>query len=193
MDPSVYVDPSDRPIIATADDALSAKQATVAAGYYDDPYLQYFCRSPLRMVQPIIKRGTHARVACIDRAIQAFCKLFPDNKTQIVVLGAGMDTTFFRSSSLLGVSPVWFEVDHPSVVVSKGHIIAKHADELKVSIVTNGTDCTITSSSSVCQCVGYDLRDPPSELFVKLTAKGFKTDVPTLFLLECVQMYLPGT
>lgn len=192
----VFVDPADRPVIATADDALSAKQATVAAGYYQDPYLEYFAKTPLRMVQPIIKRGTHARVACMDRAISSFCKLFPS--CQIVVLGAGMDTTFFRSE-LLGItssSPVWFEVDHPSVVVSKSHVVSRNADKLGVSITSNGSaDCTIqsTSTSLKCHCIGYDLREPPSELIVKLTQRGFNTEVPTLFLLECVQMYLPGT
>jgi len=189
MEHSPPVDPADRPVIATADDALTAKQATVAAGYYEDPYLKYFARQQLRMVQPIIKRGTHARVACIDRAIVAFCKRFPNAQT--VVLGAGMDTTFFRSG-LLGVSPAWFEVDHPSVVVSKAHVVTKNADKMNVSITTKGTDCTITSASSTCQCIGHDLREPPSELFVKLTQKGLNAELPTLFLLECVQMYLPG-
>lgn len=195
MDPpppvTIFVDPADRPIIATADDALTAKQATVAAGYYDDAFLEYFTHSPLRMVQPIIKRGTHARVACIDRAIVAFCSLHVRN-CQIVVLGAGMDTSFLRLAK--DSTSTWFEVDHPSVIVNKTHIIQKHAEDMKVSIQQEGANCTITTSASTttCQCIGHDLREPPSQLIAKLTSKGFKTDVPTLFLLECVQMYLPG-
>lgn len=192
MEHSPPVDPADRPVIATADDALCAKQATVAAGYYNDPYLDCFAKTPLRMVQPIIKRGTHARVACIDRAIVSFCELNKEKTCQIVVLGAGMDTTFLRSGQFLGVSPPWFEVDHPSVVVSKSHVISKNAEKLKASVTNRGTDCTIQSQSSTCECIGHDLREPPSELFAKLRKSGFKINMSTLFLLECVQMYLPG-
>lgn len=152
------VNPSDRPIIATADDAILAKRATVAAGYYEDPFVEaiaahasgmssspaqasrtlsplheterfpgasnrlpsldegenisnqinssqqpvhhppnsgspvpvrrtmrpspFPANNPMRPSpsrekhqQPIIKRGTHARVCCIDRAITAFAQL----------------------------------------------------------------------------------------------------------------------
>lgn len=193
--PTVLVDPSDRPVIATADDALLAKQATVAAGYYADPFLNWFARNPARMVQPIIKRGTHARVACIDRAVVAFAKLHPSS--QVVVLGAGLDTTFLRTvAGLLDVPaiPVWFEVDHPSVILSKSKTIAKYGTKMKVTVAMNGIDCAVTSETctSTCQCIGHDLRAPPSQLMEKLTRKGLNVELPTLFLLECVQMYLPG-
>jgi tRNA wybutosine-synthesizing protein 4 len=194
---SVLLDPADRPVIATADDALSAKQATVAAGYYSDEYLQYFTHAPVRMMQPIIKRGTHARVACIDRAILSFSKLYP-NSSQIVVLGAGMDTTFFKSVTW-NISSMWFEVDHAFVIQKKNRLIQKHAKELQVSIQQqeNG-DCRLTrtftcdtTTSTTCSCIAHDLRQSPTQLFEKLMTRGFKPNVPTLFLLECVQMYLP--
>ena len=133
---SILVDPADGPVIATADDAMTAKQATVAAGYYSDFYLQYFTHAPVRMVQPIIKRGTHARVACIDRAITSFCTTVSSStcsSCQIVVLGAGMDTSFFKSATW-GISPTWFEVDHAIVIQKKARLIQKHANELQVTI-----------------------------------------------------------
>lgn len=191
--PTTLVDPSDRPVIATADDAILAKQATVAAGYYADPFLECFARNPVRMVQPIIKRGTHARVACIDRAVVSFAKLHPS--CQVVVLGAGMDTTYLRTvAGLLDVPsiPAWFEVDHPSVVLSKAKTMTKYASKMKVTVETTGMDCCVSSDTSKCQCIGHDLRVPPSQLMEKLTRKGLNVEVPTLFLLECVQMYLPG-
>jgi O-methyltransferase involved in polyketide biosynthesis len=191
--PTVLVSPSDRPVIATADDALLAKQATVAAGYYADPFLKCFARNPVRMIQPIIKRGTHARVACIDRAVVAFTKLH--TSSQVVVLGAGLDTTFLRTvAGLLDVPsiPVWFEVDHPSVVLSKAKTMTKYATKMKVTVEMNGVDCSVTSETSTCQCIGHDLRVPPSQLMETLTRKGLNIEIPTLFILECVQMYLPG-
>lgn len=195
--PTIFVDPSDRPVIATAEDALLAKQATVAAGYYVDPFLEYFARNPVRMVQPIIKRGTLARVACIDRAVVSFAKLHSHHSCQIVVLGAGLDTTYLRTVAGLlddmpSSIPAWFEVDHPSVVLSKAKTMTKHASLMKVTVVIAGTDCCVSSNTSKCQCIGHDLRVPPSQLMEKLTRKGFNVEVPTLFLLECVQMYLPG-
>lgn len=41
--------------------------------------------------------------------------------------------------------------------------------------------------------IGHDLRSPPSELFEKLSrpTHGFDKSCPTLFVLECVLMYLP--
>ena len=120
---------ANRSIMATANNAIVAKHAAVMAGYYDDPFLEPFCRQSdnvgtmgapgevrsgsqsssldqhrqhqhhqypgRRQVQPIIKRGTHARVCCMDRVLSRF--LGAPNKTkQVVILGAGKDTSFFR-------------------------------------------------------------------------------------------------
>jgi [phosphatase 2A protein]-leucine-carboxy methyltransferase len=134
------MDASDLAVIGTADDAIFAKLATVQAKYYQDPFLECFLprvippsRQPQggrrnqppppqvqRHTQPIIKRGTHARVCCMDRAILAALESVstcpsnssilqnsndsttttgPDPQSQhlmVVCLGSGKDTTFFR-------------------------------------------------------------------------------------------------
>eukprot|EP00537_Pseudo-nitzschia_pungens_P000814 CAMPEP_0172377684 /NCGR_PEP_ID=MMETSP1060-20121228/69031_1 /TAXON_ID=37318 /ORGANISM="Pseudo-nitzschia pungens, Strain cf. cingulata" /LENGTH=591 /DNA_ID=CAMNT_0013105387 /DNA_START=141 /DNA_END=1916 /DNA_ORIENTATION=+ len=156
----------DQPIKNTADDAMVAKLATTHAGYYSDPFLDAFCRSPeddgpggsgrwtgasrsggvsmpngrRRIVQPLIKRGTHARVCVMDRVVSVFLKKQlrkveseseTESKTetegetgtetegeirnakaeraacQIVVLGAGKDTSYFRyrNGDLMGMEP----------------------------------------------------------------------------------------
>jgi Leucine carboxyl methyltransferase len=39
--------------------------------------------------------------------------------------------------------------------------------------------------------VGHDLRKDPLELLDKLTRQGFNQQSPTLYVMECVQMYMP--
>ena len=85
---------------ATADDAVSGKLSAAALGYLTDPYLKHFSRShaPERR-PPVINRGNFTRVACIDKLIAEFLGTAGANsgaKPQIVSLGAGKDTTFFR-------------------------------------------------------------------------------------------------
>ena len=153
----------DRTIIATADDAILAKLATVQAGYYDDPYLEPLSRHAsgiaessaataatsgqgmrhppgrgggrsIRQVQPIIKRGTHARVCCMDRAISAFVDYYTpteecqktNQNVQIIVLGSGKDTSFFR---LAQANVQWYEVDHPSVIHTKANMIQQSVQQ----------------------------------------------------------------
>jgi O-methyltransferase involved in polyketide biosynthesis len=240
MNNRIFVDPADRPIIATAEDAILAKQATVQAGYYQDPFLEPFCQRAVgvsasasstatsshnrqqqqrRQVQPIIKRGTHARVCVMDRAIGAFLNLHfsSSSSCQIVVLGAGKDTSFFRyRAGLLNYNnetPVptnysqakvhWYEVDQPSVIQEKAKtiqetpLLSSSSSSFSSSLqptphgfqLVDDNDDLSTSSSLTYKLVSHDLRDPPNQLFQKL---ALDTKLPTLYLLECVLMYLPN-
>jgi [phosphatase 2A protein]-leucine-carboxy methyltransferase len=205
-------------IIATAEDAILAKQATAHAKYYRDPFCHAFCeqsthRAP-RYFQPIIKRGTHARVCCMDRALTAFLKVHASNtntqKTvEIVVLGAGKDTSYWRlvTKSLMGMEEyllanpyrksslpllpkvLWKEVDHPSVVHEKAAVI--HGSNMLSQCCPNLTPTSQHGYSSVegnYQLIGADLRDSPQVLLDKLV---LNPTIPTLILVECVFMYLP--
>ena len=65
------------PIQATADEALNAKLSTVLKGYHVDPFLHHFSTDDSNRLtsssgmQPIIRRGTHARICCMDTVIAA--------------------------------------------------------------------------------------------------------------------------
>ena len=60
----------------------------------------------LQPVVPVVKRGTHVRVGCMDRVVKVIFGVYSHNNTsndtndngvlQVVVVGAGKDTTFFR-------------------------------------------------------------------------------------------------
>jgi len=252
----------DRPVKATANDAMVAKLATTHAGYYVDPFLDAMTRdsntNPVltarrersemthmnmrrrRTIQPIIKRGTHARVCVMDKAISTFLKT-TQTKTQIVVLGAGFDTSFFRyrNGNIMGMEQEgemkialeeetdvpqqqqqqylrvdqahdkqvhWYEVDHTSVIqekaslIRKSNLLSSYCPQLiktkdgfecnSTSIGVSDGCCDRIKSSSSYNLVSHDLRDSPTKLLEKLK---LDPTLPTLYIMECVSMYLPIT
>ncbi len=262
----------DRSVKATGDDAMLAKLATTKAGYYVDPFLDAFSQSPSaddsnnsstkssagassrtnatsgrrRIVQPLIKRGTHARVCVMDRAISTFLKMDEELPCQVVILGAGKDTSYFRyrNGNLMGMRKQedqtqiggqpprrlprhrqtesattnqrevhWYEVDHVSVVTEKASLIRK-SNLLKsfcpllvktetgyesggssggFGSLSGGLGSLSSSSSSpspTYRLIGHDLRDSPTILLEKL---NLNPTLPTLFIMECVSMYIPIT
>jgi O-methyltransferase involved in polyketide biosynthesis len=231
----------DAAIIHTADRAILAKLSCTERRYYEDPFVRPMSRGLDRgtssknngsVMEPIIRRGTHARVKAVDRAVTAFLSL-PLRKTgdckaarQVVVLGSGRDTTYLRyrfghlqsTSSLKGEELIrWYEVDHPSVICQKVYdwlpaCIPKgyeyHRTSVKhnqttnesyvVSIISNEQTSENSSSDyqnhkSSYHLIGHDLRHSPSNLFEILSNPQHEYDIsiPTLFVLECVLMYLP--
>ncbi|KAL7556724.1 hypothetical protein ACA910_006276 [Epithemia clementina (nom. ined.)] len=256
---------NDAAIIETAQDALETKWAAVQAGYFDDPYLQTMAEAVLppspqpqrqqyqelrassfklppqkqrRHVQPLIKRGTHARVCCMDRVIHCFLNHFggaEDGSCQIVVLGAGYDTSYFRilfsnqqqegntesGRADLATSKAsirWYEVDHAVLLCQEKATIIENstnssndnrnsgnkspsfADHIVIRLHPNAVrivpkkkkekkDDEEYSGGCSCTLIGHDLRE--SGLLEKLRKHGFDSTLPTLFLSECVQMYLP--
>jgi len=211
--------------MATADDAVLAKLATVKAGYYQDPYIEALSqhasgiaeggRNRQRQVQPLIKRGTHARVCCVDRAIRAFVDYHSSstepNKNrpvQVVVLGSGKDTSFFRHGS---PRVQWYEVDHASVLQTKASILQARPDIFRSQVKTtkygysiqlspeqlnksSGETAKKDSAPTIhdCQLIEHDLRDNPKKLLDTLLQQTtFDFKAPTLFLFECVLMYMP--
>ena len=271
---------NDRAVKSTADDATLAKLSCVNMGYYQDTFIQGMSLGSSGLVnksninrannravnstEPIIRRGTHARVVAVDRAIDAFLSLPLSSSQsntnnndddsarqqqtvnattaqlrQIVVLGAGRDTTYLRyrfqkekekQNQLRNVN--WYEVDHSSIIISKAHswlpqaccksseydvkstvnedydgcyavsiTSKKHNDndddqsnnDDNQQTTTSSTSISTTTSSSNYHLIGHDLRSPPSTLFDKLTHPhhSYSTSIPTLFIFECVLMYLP--
>jgi [phosphatase 2A protein]-leucine-carboxy methyltransferase len=220
---------NERCIRDTADEVIRAKHATVKAGYYADPFISAFAAghsgahstTPVRHVQPIIKRGTYARVCAIDRVVAAFLQNVdeiisskqntgdsvatsknPDISAQIVILGVGKDTLFFRLHNGHLTSNVsttvrsklrWYEVDHEDVLRNKVSAIHQSRDlffsDSKETIAPSalgGWD--MVSTTRHCRWVPHDLRTEPLRLAQTL---DLDKDSPTLFIMECVQMYLP--
>ena len=224
---STIMDSNQQAILKTSENALQAKAAAVRAGYYDDAFLAPFAtlargrRPPY--VQPIIKRGTHARVCCIDRMLCSFVQLVVEQHearldekeamdegnddddeqeqedecvVQIVVLGCGKDTIFFRNQEVLtrnsAMTLKWFEVDHPPMIQEKANTVAANPDvfdNVNVNKVDSDTYEIEPSIGVSCVFLGHDLRE--EGVMEKLQRAGCAPNTPTLFILECVLMYLP--
>jgi hypothetical protein len=87
-------------VAETADDAALSKLSAARLGYVNDPFIPMFVPSnrPQRR-SPLINRGYFSRVAVVDLILQRFvatCRRTGDGRSQVISLGAGMDTTFFR-------------------------------------------------------------------------------------------------
>lgn len=111
--------------------------SAVRMGYYADPFLSFFVRKAIRR-SPLINRGYYARVSAVDTLLHRFISIARrtgDGRAQVVNLGAGMDTTFFRCYAELalsgggvgsGASPptdppalLWMDVDFPEITARK--------------------------------------------------------------------------
>lgn len=114
----------DEAVMATAGDASLCKLSASALGYFRDPFVQFFVKAPSRRM-PIINRGYYARVAAVETLVSRF--LASDgspsdgsSKKQVVILGAGLDTMFFRlkeADKLQGCE--YFELDFADVTMQK--------------------------------------------------------------------------
>ncbi len=89
----------DAAVRATDTDAAQARLSAVNKGYLsDDVFIQFFVpRSRfLSPRPPLINVGTFVRATAVDMLVNKWIQLFP--RVQIVSLGAGSDTRFWRLS-----------------------------------------------------------------------------------------------
>eukprot|EP00946_MAST-07B_sp_MAST-7B-sp1_P004446 g4446.t1 len=174
---------TDEPVIFTGTDAAVSKLSAASRGYTADAFISSFVDPKRRHLRraPLINRGYFARTAAVDTLVLNFLSAGGDGAAkQIVTLGAGNDTLFFRlrdQHTALSECVTVFETDFPAVIARKRHLIASHpvmkslADELRY------------------KTFGSDLRDLDA-VSQGLSSCGFNANLPTLFLSECVLIYL---
>ncbi|UYV81021.1 LCMT1 [Cordylochernes scorpioides] len=179
---------NDEAIMATNDDAASCKRFAIQLGYWKDPFLEHFVKAAERKA-PEINRGYFARVAGIKLLIDQFIEKTGMN-CQIVNLGAGFDTLFWRLKLEKVNIKSFVDVDFPAVTSRKIHYI-KNRKFLLDLLVQEDDEVQYSSSEMHCgnyHLVGGDLREL-SELAGRLLPLLDST-LPTLFLAECLLVYL---
>jgi tRNA wybutosine-synthesizing protein 4 len=113
-----------RAIQQTASDAAISKLSSVNLGYYDDPFIQHFVpKQQVLRRAPLINRGYFARVQALDLIVARFLGhgggAGGAESKQIVVLGAGCDTTFFRLQAAARHPRRYIELDVAAVAATK--------------------------------------------------------------------------
>jgi [phosphatase 2A protein]-leucine-carboxy methyltransferase len=146
-------------IRATDNDASTSRLSAVAAGYLDDPFahLLHTSSSPSPRRLPVMNRGTYVRTTALDRLVDTFIDSHPGQRVQIISLGAGSDTRYFRllrrqhqrKDSHRAIDLLYHELDLPENAATKIEHLRKpeFADAVKREC---GLDWT------------YDLRGPSS-------------------------------
>ncbi|KAL3669918.1 hypothetical protein V7S43_005292 [Phytophthora oleae] len=179
----------------TASDASLCKLSASQLGYYADPFVHFFVKVPSRRM-PIINRGYYARVAAVESLVRKFLGA-GDAKKQMVILGAGLDTMFFRlkSSGLLS-NCEYFELDFPDVTLQKVSTIKRRKQLNKLLGLETAEEFSAAVSSGYTELnvPGYhllpcDLRDLGATK-AKMEEAGIERYVPTLFVSECVLIYM---
>ncbi|XP_039090378.1 leucine carboxyl methyltransferase 1 isoform X2 [Hyaena hyaena] len=164
----------------------------VSIGYWHDPYIQHLVRLSKERKAPKINRGYFARVHGVSQLIKAFLRK-TECHCQILNLGAGMDTTFWRLKDEDLLPSKYFEVDFPMIITRKLHSI-KYKSFLSQSIVELHSEDTLQIEGHLLDSkryaiIGADLRDLP-ELEEKLKKCNMNPQLPTLLITECVLVYM---
>ncbi|XP_067912109.1 leucine carboxyl methyltransferase 1 isoform X3 [Heterodontus francisci] len=171
-------DTADEAVRSTCDDATVCKRFAVSMSYWKDPYIQYFTKQPNERKAPEINRGYYARVKAVNILLDAFIKKTSCN-CQVINLGAGLDTTFWRLKNQNMLPKKYFEIDFPMIVMRKVHLIKTKPPLSKPIIETHSSssllidDCSMDSDHYAI--IGQDLRDLPI-LLERLKKFGLNTN-----------------
>uniref|UniRef100_A0A670XX11 Leucine carboxyl methyltransferase 1 n=1 Tax=Pseudonaja textilis TaxID=8673 RepID=A0A670XX11_PSETE len=182
----------DEAVRSTCDVASHCKRYAVSVGYWKDPYIEYFVGHPKERKAPEISRGYYARVQGVGRLLKAFLEKTKCN-CQIINLGAGMDTLFWKLKDENLLPLKYFEVDFPSIVSRKIHYIKSKPPLSKPIMECHSGETVLIDAHSLdtsrYAIVGGDLRDLP-KLEEQLKKCHMDPDLPTLLLTECVLIYM---
>ncbi|KAJ1974412.1 carboxy methyl transferase for protein phosphatase 2A [Dimargaris xerosporica] len=186
---------ADSVVQATNNDATVSRCSASQAGYFHDPFVSQLVRRSARR-SPVINRGTYCRFVGLQNLIRQFLSACHSQQlpSQIVSLGAGFDTTYFLLKMDQMSPRHYFEVDFAETTAQKVMIIQRKT-ALRTMLQDNwttGNGGTELWSHDYTVIAG-DLRDFEATIVPALEHQGFDRTLPTLFLSECVLIYLDPT
>ena len=189
----------DKIVQQTDVDASMSRLSAVEIGYLEDPFAQLFVSAEPQRRFPIINRGTYVRSSIIDDLVGHFLSDLASTQKQIISLGAGSDTRFFRimkGGSSGNVSQrdnlkknlIYHEYDFPENVTKKKAIITRTSilNKLVGSYHLNeeGIDSLNYHLHSL------DLRTLDKEQPIPLALRKIEPKIPTIIISECCLVYL---
>ncbi|XP_068227055.1 leucine carboxyl methyltransferase 1 [Palaemon carinicauda] len=180
---------NDEAVIATNDDASSCKRCAVALGYWSDKFISYFVRSTERKA-PEINRGYFARTVAIKILVDKFIEVTGGN-CQIVNIGAGFDTLYWRLNDEGKTVKGFVELDFPGVTSRKCHYIQRTKPLLQ-AVSDEDYDVKLNRNNlhgHTYKLTGVDLRNL-TEVEAKIKESDLDYSIPTVFLAECVLVYM---
>ncbi|KAJ7594892.1 S-adenosyl-L-methionine-dependent methyltransferase [Mycena floridula] len=191
----------DAAVRSTDADAALAKVSAVSKHYLEDPFIKHFVpRAHLQPARPpLINVGTFVRTVALDNLVNQWLELSTNegSSCQIVSLGAGSDTRFWRLATGLHQKSLarYIELDFAEITSKKAMAICK-SKELSVAL---GSEIKIGALysfplllySQVYNLLPVDLRLPPATALGPLLTQGLLSpSLPTLLLFECVLVYM---
>jgi len=196
---TVYGD--DDGIMSTNDAANLCKRTCVHLNYWEDPFVECFAKGPLtERKPPEINRGHYARVSAVTQLINQFLSIIDKSgsQAQIINLGSGFDTFFWRLKTCYRDKTVknFVEIDLPGVTGRKVFCIRRKPQLLQVlgeDIKFSGSELHATDYHLItfdlrslhhCPHVAQTLKDK------LLTECGIDPKLPTIFISECVLVYM---
>jgi len=178
----------DEGVQATNEDATSCKLSAVQLGYWTDQYIKFMYRKSIRRA-PEIHLGYYARVQgfryLVDKAFEA-C----DTRVQIISLGAGFDTLYWRLTEECKPVQNFIEVDFAGVTAKKCFIIKRNKQLLtKVADAESEVKLSRTElHGNRYHLVAADFSNVQN-LKDKLTESEVDYQCPTVIIAECALVY----
>lgn len=178
----------------TNDNSILSKHAMTNAGYITDKFLQAFTLKKAPRRSPLINRGYYIRSQAIDSIISQFVQ--EPGPKQIISLGAGFDTTFFKLSSQSQLAPFmqhvqYVEMDFPEVALRKQSLMERDehcSSYLKPRIASQHSSINLCTPNYCL--IGVDLAKLSIVKEVLFSHVNLSASCPTLFLSECVMTYM---
>ncbi|KAF7968663.1 hypothetical protein HWV62_29747 [Athelia sp. TMB] len=192
---------TDDAIRSTDGDASLARLSAVRKGYLQDPYVTSLVPGAhlKPSLSPQMNLGTYVRSTAIDALVDDWLRLAESTgqQCQIVSLGAGSDTRFWRlaTGDLKHTLAKYIELDFKEITTAKAGLICKNQELTRIIGEMASDQENGTVLSSVYNLLPCDLRTPPSGHLAPLlasttTAPLLSPALPTLLLFECVLVYM---
>jgi [phosphatase 2A protein]-leucine-carboxy methyltransferase len=142
--------------------------------------------------------GTYVRTTGIDRVVDSFLSSAQEGRKQIISLGAGSDTRYFRlKQKRRKLDLVYHELDFEAnnrrkIAHMRGDAFASAAKE-HAGVDMRAEDAMSSQDGSALVTIDYlvhsqDLRQLPRR---DVPLPGIDTTLPTLIISECCLVYLP--